>query len=405
MTNIDEELSRYGLTRTEYELCLKDIQMKLSGTMDIDWSEIIEKYHIPLHRDTLKKAANTIFGGVFVSEYMKSTAQQRSQLSDLRLERNAIKKERQKLSDEKAEYRKWLREDARSEAFVEKLDKAIREMEPLDEVFPTSYEPNQREGILCYADAHYGVEFELRGLHGEILNRYSPEIFERRMEELLGKTIAKVQAEGLTRIHVYSLGDELDGILRASQLMKLRYGVVEATVRYAEYISRWLHRLSQSVRVEFQMALGNHTELRMIGQPKGTFPEDNMGNVIYEFIKLRLEADPNFSIERNPSGLIYDSILGYNVLGIHGEVKNLSSAIQNFSNIYNTGIDILIAGHKHHAAAETVGDHRDVVSVPSIIGADNYSLSIGKMANPGATFLMIEDGYGIIEQSTFKFRD
>ena len=64
------------------------------------------------------------------------------------------------------------------------------------------------------------------------------------------------------------MGDFNDGILRVSQLMKLRYGVVDGTIKYADFISNWLNELTKYVRVKYQSTNGNHSELRMLGQPK-----------------------------------------------------------------------------------------------------------------------------------------
>lgn len=407
MIDIDHELEKYGLSRGQYEKCLSDIKGKVNGQNDMDWSEIVAKYNLGVHSDTLRKASQTIFGGAFISEYYAEKEATKDvtngYLSQLRQEKHEIRKERQKLSDEKLEYNRWLREESRDERICEKFCEAVKELPALPLPEPNVYVEGNKEGILCFADAHYGVDFEIKGLYGDIINQYNPEIFEQRMEELLAAIIAKVQKEGFSKIKVYSLGDELDGILRASQLMKLRYGVVESTIKYADYICRWLNRLSQYVCVDFQMAMGNHTELRMLNQPKGTFIDDNMSKIIKEFIDVRMEGNPNFRLISNESGLIFDKIFDFNVLAIHGEVKNLATAIHNFSNMYNTTIDILIGGHSHHYRAETVGDNRDIVSVPSIIGIDNYSMSIGKTSNPGASFLVIEDGKGIVEQTTFKF--
>lgn len=408
MFQIDEELAKYGLDRKTYESCLQDVSNKLNGLNDMDWSEIVDKYKLGIHYDTLRKASATVFGGAFVSEYLKEkegTANvTNGYLAALQMEKHEIQKEKQKLSDEKREYNRWLRMEARDELIFQKLAEEIAHLPelplptPLDTLFTRS-----RAGILCFGDTHYGTEFCIKGLHGEIVNEYSPEIFEERMEELLYHTISKAKKEEFTDIYIFSLGDEIDGILRASQLMKLRYGVVESTIRYADYICRWLTRLTQNVRVHYCMAFGNHTELRMIGQPKGTFEDDNMSKVIKEFITVRMEKNPNFEMISNPSGLIYDSIVGFNVLGIHGEVKNLATAIQAFSNTYNTQIDILIGGHMHHYRAEIVGVNRDIISVPSVVGIDGYALQLGKTSNPGATFLIIEEGRGVVEQSIFKF--
>lgn len=57
-------------------------------------------------------------------------------------------------------------------------------------------------------------------------------------------------------------------------------------------------------------------------------------------------------------------------------------------------LDFLIAGHKHHARSETVGINQEVINVPSIIGVDDFSMSINKTSNAGATFLVLEHGRG-----------
>lgn len=325
-----------------------------------------------------------------------------------------LERERIKLRTEKLEYSDWLRKHSRDELIAERIANEVRMMPeivvpaPADHIVTNRRRQeddvsDNRVGILCYGDEHYGTEFEVKGLHGEIINAYSPEIFERRMHLLLIETVRKVIKNGFTKIKVYSFGDELDGILRVSQLMKLRYGVVESAVRYAEYMSQWLNQLSAYVDVEFHMAEGNHTELRQIGQPKGTFTEDNLSKVIRQIIKIRLEKNNRFTLVENQSGLIFDNVFGINILGIHGEVKNMASALKNFSVMYDTQIDILIGGHKHHYAAETVGIGKDVVSVPSIIGVDSYSMSIGKTSDAGATFIIVEKDLGITEQHYIKF--
>ena len=115
-----------------------------------------------------------------------------------------------------------------------------------------------------------------------------------------------------------------------------------------------------------------------------------------------MKNNENFKFIQNESGLIFDKICGYNVLGIHGEVKNMEAALQKFTNIYDTKIDILVGGHKHHFSAETVGIDREVINVPSVVGSDEYSISLGKTSNPGAVLFFIERNKGIVEQRNFK---
>jgi len=72
-------------------------------------------------------------------------------------------------------------------------------------------------------------------LQGEVINAYSPEAFEERMRKLLTETLTIIEKEQITHIDMVMCGDALDGMLRASQLMKLRWGVVESCMRLSEY--------------------------------------------------------------------------------------------------------------------------------------------------------------------------
>lgn len=277
---------------------------------------------------------------------------------------------------------------------TEKIVDAIKSLSPLPipEVLPVIH--NHKYGTLVFGDEHFGVEFEIFGLFGETLNAYNPTIFEDRMWNLLNQTIEIIKKEEFTKINVFSMGDYMDGLLRVGQLFKLKYGVVQGTVLYADFICNWLNELTKYVNVEFQMVHGNHSELRMLGQPKGTFKEDNMGIVVAEMIKVRLNNNPNFTMIENPTGLIFANVAGFNILGIHGEVRNMENALKDFSNTYKTQIDFLLAGHLHHWKSETIGVNREVINVPSIIGVDTFSMSINKTSNAGATFLVFEEDKG-----------
>jgi len=222
------------------------------------------------------------------------------------------------------------------------------------------------------------------------------------MWDLLNQTIEICKKENVSKLNVFNMGDFSDGILRVSQLFKLRYGVIEGTVLYANFIANWLNKLSEYVVVDFQMVNGNHTELRMLGQPKSAFKNENTGIVVYDIIKNQLKNNPNFNISKNPTGLIFANLCGFNVLGIHGEVKNMEKAIKDFSKTYNTNIDILIAGHLHHSKCETVGINSEVINVPSIIGVDDFSMSLNKTSNAGATFLILEEGKGKVQEYNIK---
>jgi hypothetical protein len=376
---------------------------------DLSWQDIVDLLDMNCHEDTLRKATNvTKYSGYNVMQYFKekyansTTIDSNEYMKELNLKKQEIQRERMKFQTEKLEFNKWQREFARDELFISQIVDAINALTPLPISEIVVPKHSAKEGILVFGDEHFGAEFTLLGLFGEVLNSYDEKIFYERMNDLLNQTIEIVQKENFSKIKVYSMGDFIDGILRVGQLMKLRYGVVDSTIKYVDFLSTWLWKLTQFVTVEFHMVHGNHSELRMLGQPKGSFTDDNMGKIVFEMIKTRLANNPNFIIIKNPTGLIFDTICGYNILGIHGEVKNMENAIKDFSKTYKTEIDFLLAGHLHHSKSETVGINSEVINIPSIIGIDSYSLSLNKTSNAGATFLIFEGGKGKVCEYSIK---
>ena len=315
-----------------------------------------------------------------------------------------MQKEKIKVQTEKNEMRKYVRELARDELITEHIVNAIRDLKPMDVPVHIIPEHRNKGYLLAISDAHYGVEFEIKDLYGRTINSYSTEIFEQRMWSLFSKVLEKINQEDIKELHIFELGDALDGILRAnSQLMQLRYGIIDSSILYADFLSHWLNELSKYVRIKFQMVKrSNHNQLRIVGQPKNAFPDEDMSKSMLVFIKERLKNNPNITIIENPTGLNFAQISTYTVLGGHFETKDLEKNIRELSSIHAVPIDYLISGHWHSLSISDVGIDSEVMSVRSIIGVNPYSMSINKAANAGASMFVFETGFGKVCEYSFK---
>ena len=160
--DIIEKIKEYGLTPEQYELCLSDAYQKANHTIDMDWQEIINKYGLNIHYDTLRKATQTIFGGAFVAEYYKSKQAENSDdsyLAEIRIEKQEIRKEKQRLFDERTALNKLLRENARIEEDLSKMESLIKSngvttMPPVQK----SYNESDNDLFIALSDFHLGIE-------------------------------------------------------------------------------------------------------------------------------------------------------------------------------------------------------------------------------------------------------
>ena len=257
----------------------------------------------------------------------------------------------------------------------------------------------KRTLVLCVADCHYGAEWIVRGLRGEILNRYNPEVFGERMDDLLTQVREIIAREGISDVQLLLCGDSLDGMLRNSQLMKLRWGVIESCMRFSEHMAQWIAALSQYATVSVCGVDGNHTETRTLNSKRGDFPGENLEKVIFWFLAERLKGVPGVFVDSVTEQRKHLTVQGFNLLLTHGtDIKSLENAAKQTILLYGEAIDYLICGHKHREQ-EYVSGYTDqgnsvVIRVPSVCGMDEYAQRLGYGGKPGALAMVLEAGYG-----------
>ena len=327
-----------------------------------------------------------------------------AQLKEIQLAQRELEKERKKIQTEKLEYNKWLREEARDELITEKIVNAITSLQPLE--IPEYIQPvhcNQSY-LLALADCHFGIEFSIKDFFGNTINEYSPEIFEERMWDLFNQVVEIVNEKHINELSVWELGDGIQGLLRLnSQLMQLRYGVIDSAIRYGNFLGHWLNELSKYVRIKFQMVMdSNHNQLRLCSAPKNAFVDENMSKVIMLAIEKRLINNPNVTIINNPTGLNFGQFSTYQVLGIHGEVKNLEKAINDYSRAYQTPISYIIGAHAHHVVEKETGINSEAVSIRSMIGVDPYGMGLLATSNAGASLFEFDQIKGLTCEHRLK---
>ena len=376
---------------------VSDILDKKNGINDTDWAEMVAEYDLDISPDTLRKAAV----GVKLADdagVHKTAGKPLSQIDpDGYIER-------QKLYDLRRDMRKELREHSRSELLREMIRDAIRELPPLKlpENFPPYKRPDvAKDLVVGIGDFHFGADYEVTGLYGETLNKYNSAVFESRLAQLRDEIMDIAQKEKPSQITVMIAGDMLDGLLRNSQISRLEYGVVESAVRLSETLSSWLAGLSYVITIPLRVyaVRGNHGEIRPLGTKAGQFPEENMERVVMHYLHERFRENPYVLVEDDdaPMSRVVD-VVGYKFLLIHGQGDDIEKIARDHLVLYNNQIDVFMCGHLHKSQTFTAGMGRSgnvlIERVPSLCGIDPYAQSMGFGSPPGATVIVMVEGYG-----------
>lgn len=324
--------------------------------------------------------------------------QDENKLQEILIAKKELEKERKKIQTINLEYNQYVRDVSRFELFNEKIKEAIDNMPAL--IFSNTIQDkfnSKQTAVLCISDAHNGAEINMQTVFNEPINIYSPDILKKRLNKLADTVIKDYKNNfNYKKLIVFDLGDGIQNILRLSDIAKLKTGVIDSVLQYAEMISQFLNKIQNelNIQIEFSCLGGNHSELRLISTGRN-WESENLGKVIREFIALRLKDNQNIKVDPY-SDFSFKQIEGINILAIHGDdsKKNINE-ISYWEQYHNITIDILLMGHFHHQEQISLGysptGDKEIIIVPSLIGIDEFSRKNRKLARAGAKFILFED--------------
>ena len=322
-------------------------------------------------------------------------------LLELEMKKIDLQKERIKINTLRNELNKTVREESRKELFYANLrDEVINNpLEPIQ--FERLYEQKPgKEYLLTFADVHFGSTFDIG------INKYSPQICQEKFNKLYSEVVEIIEEEGISQLHIASLGDLVQGILRISDLTLNSITMIEQIMGISRLVANFLNQLSAHCSIIYHHTINaNHSELRLLGTKSGELTEDVellIGNYIKDLLSLNNQVEVVIG-----NDVVTDiELCGYNIGLTHGQhIKNKETFIRDLSVTRHKDYDFLILGHIHHYTCATVSTGKDgnptqVISVPSIVGSCPYSKKIMKTSPSGALLMTFTDGKG--KTNTFE---
>ena len=406
--NFEEIFNEYGLTTETYEQLLADCSNKVQKISDLDWSEICDKYNLDFNPDTIRKGAQPpLVGSAFVSEYYKWKESQRdsdtkedSYFKELQIQRRQLEKERQKLYATKTEYSRQVRQQSRFELFYENIARELNEYD-VPEFIGLNYSEQMKSYVLSIADIHAGANFITE------TNEYSFEEVTRRFNKLFNDVVYFIKEKNINNLKVLCLGDDIQGILRLSDLQLNESSVVKATVFVARTIAHFLNELSAYCYIDYyHCPTSNHSQSRPLGTKASEIASEDVEYVICNYIKDVLVNNNRISVHTN-FGYEYIEIpiFGFKTIAMHGHtINNIDNALKDLTYHKKTFYTTVFLAHYHASKVGTVGEMSDtdceVIVCPSFVGSCPYSDKLMKGAKPSCCIYGYDEKYGHTE--TYK---
>lgn len=349
-------------------------QAKDAGTLDMDWDELAavinkecrddeEEYRTGCaYRKPYTSAKRFYEAGVF------SKLSDEAQIEALKIERRELKKERQKIRDERSEYSRLLREQARRESFIELIKDAMREeVEPLDYVASAASQDADDDMIVCLSDLHAGMEVN------STFNRFNSAVLRNRLCQYLDEIGNIQRVNPCSECHLVLGGDLISGWIHSQIRIENNENVIEQVKIVSVLIGDFVKALAERFeKVHIYSVSGNHS--RLSPEKENQLKGEELDALIPFYLELMYANCDAVVIHKNE---IDDTILSFRTrggklfYGVHGDKDNISSVVKNLTLFTGIKPDAIIVGHRHHNALSTDSNVK-IIQCGCVMGMDNF---------------------------------
>ena len=375
LKNVNENPKEYRLrlykNQDAYGLSNKEIGDLCNEAFAVNYDESAHRKYVKPYLEGYNDA---------ILECGSESEKVQSLIAEHKLIEENIRKERYKLKATNLERDRKDRQGSRFELFYENVRDAITTL-PLPEIKSYNIKRDcDDEYVVLIADVHFGAKFI--SAH----NEYSIEIVKQRFSKLLSELIVLIEEKHLRKLIILGLGDDIQGILRLTDLTLNQTPVVNAVVEYPRIVACFLRELSAYCEIDYYpVQNSNHSQTRPLGTKASELAAEDMEKVIVNHIyDLLLDNNRvNIHIEFEDKPIILD-IKGFRCIAKHGhQLKSANdNVLKDLSDFYRVFFDYAFLGHFHSGKEAVVGaaevNNRDVIVADGFIGSDPFSDSLFK---------------------------
>lgn len=308
------------------------------------------------------------------------------QLEEIKIQTRELAKERQKLSDERVEFNRLIREEARKESFEELIKRVIGEtVKPIeiDTREIQSYASNN-DLLVHLTDIHTGIEIN------SYINTFNKDILAERIEKYTCEILSIKETHNSENCYIV-IGEILSGLIHNNLRLQNNMDLIEQFKYVSMLISEMLVVLSKEFNsINVYVTMGNHS--RIVARKEESLQGENFDLLLPFYLRASLQNINNVFIYDNniEQSIAMFNVRGQNVFSSHGDKDSPSNVVQNWTMMFGIKPNIVLLGHRHTNAMSTVYDTK-VIESGCVSGSDPYSISIRKVNKPEQTVSVITE--------------
>lgn len=381
------------LNESEEQFLWRIGQAKDNGLTDLSWDEIADivnrqfredesEYRTAAaYRKPYQQAKRFYESGVF-------NVGEDARIVEMQETLHEMRKEKQRLSDERTAINRMARSDGRFEENLEILAKMIRE-----------------NGKTTFPEIHYGIEqsgndlfISLSDLHlgSDTKNNfgcYNSAVAEARLTAYLRRIIEIQKVHKAQNAYVGLMGDMINGEIHITTQLENRENVTEQVQKAAELISAFVYELSKHFRnVYVNSVAGNHSRTGLKDQ---VLRGNRLDNLIPWYMKAKLEHLSNvyFCDELNHDTTIGCFVIrGHRYLIVHGDYDGFNeSGVSKLVMMLGYKPTAIMYGHMHRCSYDDISGVKIIRSGSFNGVSDDYLVSRRITGKPQQMVCVLND--------------
>lgn len=369
---------------------------KDSGVLELNWDEIADIMNKEFREDVSEYRSEAAYrkpyqqAKRFYESGIFKDSSDDAYLAELRSEKYEIRKEKQKLFDERAALTKLLREQGRIESMFDIVKRAIEEYQPIKfDYVPTKIQDSDNDLIIHLTDVHCGVDIISK------FNVFNIDILKQRLQKYLDEIIDIKNTYKSQNAYIILGGDMIQGIIHLNSRIEAKENVVTQIMEVTDLVSNFIYELSKAFQyVEVHTTAGNHS--RSTANKEETTRGDNFDLLIPFACKKDLKNIQNVKFVDNEleCDIATFKVRGHMVYATHGDkdtVKNVVYHMTQFARKAKLPLpDMCYLGHRHTNGLTTVDDVK-VIESGCVDGMDSYAIDKRLVGTPEQTVTVVTE--------------
>ena len=371
-----DEILQVLPNETEDECLFRIGEAKRDGLLDLTWTEISDFFNKEFRKDETEYRTESSYRKKFKNYIDTKDMSSKQNMVDnntvnkIETKLRELEKAKIQLRDERIDYQKSLREDARKGSFIELIERVMAKNIESFSYKPSPIIDSNEDMVVCLSDLHAGIEIQ------NWWNTYDTNILKKRLHQYLNEIYNIQQLHQCKICYLVLGGDQISGLIHPNLRLQNNENVIEQLKIAVTYIGEFIYTVQDWFEeINVYSVSGNHSRLNP--NKEDHLKGEELDEMIPFCLELQFKKNEKVRICNEFAERIDSTISAFKTRGhklfyiVHGDKDTPSNVVKNLTLMSGKKPDGIIMGHRHCNGLSTEYKVK-IIQCGCVVGTDDY---------------------------------